>query len=204
MASMLYDNLEDARSKLKGTVVYYNGTPVIVIEVSPSEEDPYNKFMLTITKSLTSRYRDVKSLDDPLFNFTRYNLGYANDHTAVWWYRVPIKQYQQGLRYNQLKYEVSNKHFHGLIEFKMGKPVNEMLLNNYPCLDEAIKQVMDGTDSMSLAFHKDFAVAYDKIHKDTIVEYKGKTIGYLAGKQIHIIDEFKHLQEYYKEASDVR
>lgn len=199
-----YDNLEDVRSKLLGTIVYYDGVPVPIKDVQP---DGAGNFEILFAKSiLGGRGHDTKLLTDPGFNFNRFNLGYANHNSgAYWWYRIPAKQYQQGIKANQMNYKTTLAHNGGLIMFKMGQAIDMMLRNDYPDFDVAHKRAMDGVDEgLTVAFHKDFAVSWDKIHKDLILEYKGKLIGHMPGKDIKLIDEFEHLYESCKEAVGVR
>lgn len=197
-----YDNIEDVRSKLLGTIVYYNEAPVVVKDVQQSPEKTFDVFF---TKSFFGRGFETKPLTDPGFNFSRFNIGYANHgaNGAVWWYRQPAKQYQQGLKANQLSYRTSGVGHVGVM-FKVGQPIEQMLLNKYPNYDEALKTIHSVDDNISVAFHKDFAVSWDKIHKDALLEYKGKLIGYMPGSEIKLIDEFQHLYEPCKEAIGVR
>lgn len=198
-----YDNIEDVRSKLLGTIVYYNEVPVIVKDIA---QDGVNEFILYFTKSMLGRGHESRPLTDPGFNFTRFNLGYANYgvHGALWWYRLPAKQYQQGLKANQLSYKAVNQNMMGGIMFKVGQPIEQMLLNKYPSFDEAIHAIQVSDGNLTTAFHKDFAVSWDKIHKDALLEYKGKLIGHLPKGEIKLVNEFEHLYESCKEAIGVR
>ena len=201
-----YDNIEDVKTKLLGTFVYYDGVPVLIKDIQHGVVP--GTFELMFAKSiLGGRGHDTKLLTDPGFNFTRFNLGYANHNSgAYWWYRVPGKQYQQGLKANQMNYKCTMSHAGGgMIIFKSGSPVDSMLRNDYPDFDLAHKSAVNGADEgLTVAFHKDFAVSWDKIHKDLILEYKGKLIGHMPGNEIKLIDEFEHLYESCKEAVGVR
>lgn len=198
-----YDNIEDVRSKLLGTIVYYNETPVVVKDVQQSLEKTFDVFF---TKSFFGRGFESRPLTDPGFNFSRFNIGYANygANGAVWWYRQPAKQYQQGLKANQLSYRTTAGASHVGVMFKVSQPIEQMLLNKYPNFDEALKAVHGLDDTVAIAFHKDFAVSWDKIHKDALLEYKGKLVGHMPNSEIKLIDEFQHLYEPCKEAIGVR
>lgn len=199
--SLTYDNLEDARSKLLGTIVYYDGAPVSVKDV---QMDKPNEFVLFVN-SLTGRGITAKKLVDPAFNFTRFNLGYANynDGGCYWWYRVPKKQYQQGLRAEQLKFK-SSSHLGNPI-FRPSKPVQDMLTDSYPEFEECVKTIRDTPFPIVRAFNKDFAMSYDKIHDDLVIEYKGQQVGAMPSRyEIKLIEEFKHLYEPCKEILGVR
>lgn len=200
-----YDNLEDAKAKLLNTVVYYDEVPVLVKDVV---QDPYSDggFQIVFTQSLIGRGLETKPIASSGFNFTRFNIGYANyAHGALWWYRLPAKQYQQGLKGNQLSYKGVGVQSQLGTSFKPSQTIELMLLNKYPDFDDALKTIRSSADEgMSVAFHKDFAMSWDKIHKDLLLEYKGKLIGHMPGNDIKLIDEFEHLYEPCKEAIGVR
>lgn len=211
MSKLLYDNIDDVQSKLAGTIIYYGKQPVVVKQIQYDEDDPNpvinHKFTLFCSKTLTSRsgYTEAK-LDDPLLNYKQFNLGYANyEHGTVWWYRTPAKQYRQGLKADQLKYKVGD----GMTDFGYGfhpsKQIEAMLMNQYPDMETIHKAIID-EPGRAMAMHKDFAVRWDRIHRDMIIDYKGRSIG-CADKNfndIRLVDEHAHLIETMKEVLNVR
>lgn len=198
-----YDNIEDVKAKLAGSIIYYDGIPVFCkgVDESMDQEKGTTIFYAAITSSLTTKAIILKEITDPAFNFTKFNLGYANYKPgACWWYRIPVRQYKQGLKGEQVRYHISEK--------AMGNPgyslsttgvVSDMLLNKYPTYDAVEKTLRDSEMPSITAFHKDFALSYDKVHKDLILEYKGKVIGFMD-KKINLMDEYEHLYESAKEA----
>lgn len=210
MLSKLYDNIDDATSKLTGTIVYYDNQPVVVKQVGWDENDPnYVKnasFCLYLTKSLASHRGsyNVVPLRDPKLNYTRYNLGYANyNGTPVWWYRIPVKQYRQGLKNDQVANKCATPFFEA--PFTPTKALEAMLKVEYPSLREAIELVQENPDD-GYAFHPDVAVRWDKIHEDILIEYKGAVIGCTDIKfnNIKLIDQNRHLVEVVSEAINGR
>jgi hypothetical protein len=206
-----YDNLEDAKSKLYGTIVYYEDTPVYVkgvfngVDAVPGGKE--NDFYLQVTDNLVGKKHSIKPVVDPKFNFTKFNLGYANHKTsAAWWYRMPLKQYRQGLKSDQLRFHASEKAMGmgGQFSFNGAMCINDMLMNVYPNIEVAEKEARDADYTRVVAFHKNFAMSYDHIHKDMILEYKGQVIGYIAGGNFHLIDECEHLHESLKEVCNAR
>ena len=201
---LLYDNFEDCKTKLSGTYVYYDGKAAFVKDVfnwvdehTGAQTGEYGLGIITSN----SRNRSAVKLSDPKLNYMDFNLGYANyGDAAVWWFRIPNKQYSQGLRYNQLgRYSTSMAHYQNA-ELNWSKPSIDMLENRYPKFSLAEEWVK--TDKAAVqAFHKDFAISWEPVHKDLILEYKGKQVGHFTDpKHINLLDEYKHLTEAIREA----
>lgn len=193
---LLYDNLEDVKGKLLSTYVMFKGTTAYVKDVKTKGG---NKYILYLQRSGTNEVVPVQ-LNDPDLNYTRYNLGYANYHgCAVWWTRQPIKQWQQGLKQGQLKWYCSkaNMDFNPSIGFNLA--TFSMLENNYPKLPTVL-DLVKGTEN-SMAFHRDFAVSWDKMHSDFILAHKGRDVAHFKNlEEIELLDEFSYLFESIKEA----
>lgn len=200
MAKFQYDNLEDIKSKFLATVVYYDGVPVYVKDAMV--HDDIDDFNLLTTTSLTVNTHQVRAISDPKFNLTRFNIGYANyPFGAIWWYRFPGKQYQQGLKANQLKYKASISGFEPPYKLTSVSMKN-MLMNDYPTFKEAVEATKNS--GAAQAFHKNFAVLWDEIHKDAIIEYKGRPVGHMYNDfQPKFIDEFEYLKESFMGAINV-
>jgi len=200
-----YDNIEDAKAKLAASIVYYDGVPVYIKNV---DEQGDGSFHAILTNTLTGKHLMQKDITDPLFNFTRFNLGYSNHKaSACWWYRVPAKQYKQGLKSDQLRHKASDPAMAtgGGFAFNPTTCINEMLINQYPSMEEAEKAVRDADWTRVVAFHKNFAMSYDKIHKDMLLEYKGTVIGFInKNLGLQLVEEYEHLYESLKEVVNVR
>jgi hypothetical protein len=140
-------------------------------------------------------------LDDEQFNCTDFNIGYVNFlQGCVWYYRVPQKQYRQGLHPNQVKAKMSKREHAQGVNFNMGKPVADMLENTYPRPARAIDLIKTGA-AVVVAFHRDFAISLDRIHADYIVEHKGTLVGHTADlKDFRLMEEFQHLSEKLQES----
>lgn len=196
-----YDNLEDARSKLMGTYCLYNDKAVNVkgVNIAPGQHADTGVYVVYGTY-MTSGKEFNCSLDDPKFNCSDFNIGYVNRHTsAAWFYRNPAKQYKQGLRYDQVGLKCSNRQY-GMMDFKSGKAVAAMLENTYPSFQEAVKLLKD-QEANIIAFHRNFAMTYDRVHEDFILEYKGVNIGYTSNlEEFKLLNEHGHLYESLKEA----
>jgi hypothetical protein len=198
MPQLGYDNIEDAKSKLVGTHCYYDGKVFTVKNVlSPDLLNPYHYL---IQGSFMFNGRAVEcNINDPSFNCTEYNLGYANiSQGATWFYRLPYKQYKQGLRYDQVASRATNPAYNNA-SLKASKAIALMLENTYPKLEQSRKLVRDGSELIS-AFHKNFAISYDDIHNDYIIEYKGQKIGHTHDfSTVNLRKECDHLIESFRE-----
>lgn len=196
---ILYDNLKDAQDKLLKTIVMYDGKAGVVIDVNPA--DAQGKLPYLITLKVFGGGVVQTNLADEKFNFREYNLGYANHGSQTyWWYRKPLKQFKQGLTSQQVGHLFSMPDVYGGVRFELSKGIANMFENVYPHISVCEKSLKDG-ESLNQSFHRDFALAYDKFHRDCLLEYKGKMIGQSHNmKDFHLIKEFSYLHEAVKEA----
>jgi hypothetical protein len=193
-----YDNLDDARSKLLTTYCYYNGRAVYVKYVNPVDPIIDNGKYTVGGHHMTDNTPFDCNLEDPLFNCADYNIGYVNNRLqALWFYRLPLKQYKQGLRWDQIQSKGTLSAMK-VADFKALKPVGLMLENKYPTFQQAVSNAKAG---VHVAFHKNFAMSYDSVHEDFIVAYKGVDIGHTKNcEDFKILKQFGHLYESLKEA----
>ena len=201
--TLLYDNLEDAKTKLQGTFCMYDGKAAIVRAVDLVDDLPANERKYRIHGSYGFNGRAFHcTLDDPKFNYRDFNLGYAvreDGLGAVWYYRRPIRQYQQGLNSKQVHYKTSRRELAN-VNFQHTKAISLMLENKYPTCEEVADSLRSGLEVIR-AFHKDFAATHDPIHGDLILEYKGEQIGHTTGKNaFKLMDRYTHLREPLMEA----
>lgn len=195
-----YDNLEDTKQKLVGTYCMYSGKAVVVKVVEEIVPTNSPNFRLLGSYLFNGRAFEC-NLDDPLFNCSEFNIGYVNRlSAAVWWYRLPMKQWQQGLKQSQLNTKYSNRAYVHGFEFR-GKPVAQMLENAYPNVQEA-SDLLTNQEAQIVAFHKNFAMTRDEVYKGFTVEYKGEVIGSTFNlKEFNLLNERQHLIEALKEAA---
>lgn len=193
-----FDNVDDVHGKFVDTICYYDKKAVVVKNAQVDPDKP-GKYILAVY-GLGGRGKLI-SLHDPLFSYKPFNLGYMNnEEVAVYWYRRPLKQYRQGLKADQMHSSTSHKNFYHDHGFSFNKACVAMLENTYPSLDEC-KAVVDDGAKVSCAFHKDFALSWDKIHHDFVIEYRGQQIGNLhRDDRSNILKEFSHLSEAFQEA----
>lgn len=189
-----FDNLDDVVGKFLNTICYYDGRPVKVDNIQHSD-DIKGSFTLLLKGELGPHF--LCDISDPLFNYRDFNLGYANlSQYATWLYRKPLKQYQQGLKRNQVAY-LSGLPMDGLADdgFGFSKNYLKMLKDVYPSMKVCAKQVK-AQARRSAAFHRDFALSYNLLHEDFTLEFRGKNIG-ISGdlKYFKLAPEHEYLRE---------
>lgn len=198
------DILEDVNQKFTGTIVMYNGKAVLCKGVTNAEK--VGEFCLQLAAP-SARELMMINLNNPALNFQRFEIGYCNGGAySSWWYRKPNKQWSQGLRSNQMGYKCSNPAVGPHDNFGFSKPFIKMLESAYPTIRECQKILMDENGTQCLAFHRDFALSYDDLHEDFLLEYHGIRIGTSIDKdlkQFKIKSESRHLIEALQEAQDV-
>lgn len=192
-----YDTVEDASAKLTSTICYYEDKAVTVKIVQGG--DTPGAIMAGIVGRDWARAKYV-NIKDPKFRYTKFNLGYANHgQVAVWWCRIPMKQWRQGLRADQMQRFASNAMYNDYGRWGFDKSICGMLENQYPHIDDCRKILTDKT-SYNIAFHKDFGLSWDNLHQDFILEYRGKNIGTSHDlKKFNLTDEHKYLGEVVAE-----
>lgn len=199
-----FDILEDVSTKFNGTVVMYDKKAAKCIGVNHDEAKP-GEFQIQIAHS-NSRNPKFINVADPLLNYKEYNLGYCNGGSyCSWWYRKPHKQWAQGLKSGQMGWKISAPGGHAHDNFGFTGPFIKMLEGIYPHIEEVKKLLVD-QESGAQAFHKDFALSYDDVHDDFVLEYRGTKIGASIDrelKQFKIMSEARHLLEALQEARNV-
>ncbi len=197
-----FDNINDVNGKFVGTICYYDKKAVFIKEAG---KDGDGDFVVWIQFANGTRGRFVK-LTDPAFSYRDFNIGYSNNNQyAVWWYRIPHKQYRQGLKKDQMSCFCPEIPHAGMeYPFQFNKPFALMLQNEYPNIQEASKLLRDAEEGRSIvAFHRDFALKWDRMHQDHILEYRGNQVGVNINSSLtefRLVPEFQHVQEALKEA----
>jgi len=194
-----FDNIDDVVAKFHNTICIYDGLPVRVENVVHSEKNQ-GSFALLV-KHPNGGPATLVEIDDPKLLYRDYNLGYANiDTVATWWYRRPLKQYQQGLKRNQVSCLCTSSLDHIPDDgFGFTKNYIKMLSNIYPTLDECRVMVTEG-NRISAAFHRDFAISFNHLHGTYTLEFRGKRVGISPDlKTFKLAPNCEHLSETLQE-----
>lgn len=193
-----FDNLQDVSAKFVNTVCYYKGEPVHVKAAFHDDDDP-TVFRLSVTP--LGEPSQIIDIHDPEFKYTGYNIGYSNGQgLATWWYRRPAKQYQQGLKAEQLRFFTENGYGQPKTGFQFNKVYVNMLKNHYLSLEEAKKLVRDGK-VLTAAWHRDFAVSWQEEDHQYHLDYRACSIGsFGAHTPIVLLPQAEYLKETLHEA----
>lgn len=194
----VYDNIEDVKQKLMGTMCYYDNKAVLVKNAFVDDEN--GKLMLSIL-NINNKTPKFVPVDDPLLNYTEFNLGYVNfPGYSTWFCRIPRRQYHQGLKAEQMERHASNMSYILNSTFAFNSNVTKMMENIYPKFIDVEIGVKSG-DATVIAFHRDFAASWDNVHKDLVIEYKGNQVGFRnEDGEFKFMEGCDHLHEALKEA----
>lgn len=192
-----FDNLNDVTSKFVNTICYLKDEPVYVKAAFHDDKDN-KKFILSV--SPYAGESQLVDVHDPNFRYRDYNLGYCNHGTATWWYRRPARQYQQGLKPEQVRFYTETGLGQPKSNFGFVKPYVEMLRNKYFSFEEAAKLTRDGKMPVS-AWHKDFALTWNGADSIIYLEYRASRIGVIdPNGEPQLYPEAEYLQEALQEA----
>lgn len=192
-----FDNLNDVTSKFVSTICYHKNEPVFVKTAFHGDDDP-KQFILSVAQ--LNKDAEIVEVHDPDFKYRDYNLGYCNSNTATWWYRRPSRQYQQGLKAEQMRFYTETGLGTPKTNFGFLKPYIQMLKGEYMSLDEAQKNTRDGKMPVA-AWHRDFAVQWAPGDEAYYLEYRASRIGKLgAALNPILLPEANYLREALQEA----
>lgn len=184
---MYRDNPDYVAGRLRGTMVRYQGEPVIVGGCDRS-----------IGGGLVLYYTDLQGVRSdwtPIaqFNLVSPPLGYANTDGTAWYIARQPKRHdwRQGLRRENLCV-ISSSGQRGY-DFGDLKPVAAAIKGEYPQYQEVLERVED--IYQSCAFSKNFSI--DDTHK---LWYKGsKLVGDIRHGAPQLSKRFRYLEEVLQE-----
>lgn len=200
-----YESLEDARLRLKNTVVLYDGEPVFIRNIEPSRSEKDGIFRIHADALPLNGPGQIHNEDEDWdegvavdvgdwidaakkadlrkfissknFDIAPFKMGYVNlKKGAVFCSRVPRRQQKQGLSLES--YSAVGLDWGAFVQ---SKEAVDMIKGRYPTLDQA-KALLN--KSPLVAFSREFAIAKDEILEDMfILYYKGSKVGvFLDGK----------------------
>lgn len=192
-----FDNLNDVTSKFVSTICYYKDEPVFVKAAFHGDDDP-KQFLLSVAEY--GKDSEIVDVHDPKFRYRDFNLGYCNINTATWWYRRPSRQYQQGLKTEQMRFYAETPLGTPKTSFGFLKPYVHMLQDQYPIFEDAKKATRDGKMPIA-AWHRDFAIQWNNLNSCYFLEYRASRIGTLGpGRHPVLFPEANYLKEALQEA----
>jgi hypothetical protein len=178
---MRYENVEEAESRLRSTVVMYDGKPVWVDHVvrgtGPSG--------LSVQIYSLPRLREKREVDlfDPKLNMRNIPLGYVNyGHDALYLTRMPARRFKQGLNSENVhipRDKMFNEHGDrinwGTIYSSQG--FADSMSGKFPSFEEAAKKLADESEFKSVAFSRVFALSRNPLGLNILL-YKGNEVAW--------------------------
>lgn len=198
----MYDNLDSAKQKLQGTFCYYEGRAVYVKDIKPKSSDPdvlmNKKFIVYICYLEGLAKFFWRDLDDPKFQYMEFNMGYMNSMGyALWYYRIPHKQWKQGLHSNQVSVRDKSglTDWHQFHNWGANDTTAAMMENRYPSFEVAT-EMLNSPGILKVAFSQNFAVYRDGFRKDLVLEHKGYPVAFeTVSKTFKCNNELTYLRE---------
>ena len=196
---MLYDNQNDATNYLAGSYVLYDKHPYLVRTTSTQRK----KILLELLPSPGFNTNIVVPLEDPLLNYTQFNLGYANPDQrmindrieATYFTRMSVRRLAQGLSEHNVRPVRGN---HRYIEFGnlvRSRTFDDMLNNVYPSFKETIALFEKEPHRQIIAFSRKFAMFKDPELEFYELHYKGMRIGWGAANDLILPTEYEWIKE---------
>lgn len=194
--SIKYESAEDARLRLKGTIVKYDGAPHYITDVRSELDGPFRIHCSPLPYKGDAGVR--KYISSKKFDIEPFALGYMNnsERDASYLSRAPARQQRQGLSSENLKgcplpLTVAMQH----------DCFVDMINGKYPAFAEAVVYSKK-QGGIIVAFHREIAVKVDTIlDKIVWVYYKGATqpCGAFLDNKFILGDKYKYLAEVLAE-----
>ncbi len=217
---MRYDTLEEAQSRLKNTIIYYEDEPVYVRDIVDTRHgQPYgrgqeDRFTLHYYTLGRDRKGGSDTLANPAFRQNNFKLGYFNIGSGVpgtepgseklrtgYLTRITTRRTKQGICQENLMVVPTERDLGNLRfgDMHLSQPVKDMLTGTYMSPEAAASHVVD-RGSFSAAFHRHFAFSYDDFREDIVLLYRGHKIGFGDCEEITLGPQYKFCREAALEA----
>jgi hypothetical protein len=206
-----YETVDDARLRLRNTVVRYKDQPVYITNINRGEGgDDILRVLFTELPTAKNPKRNPfddmepvegdkrKYISSKFFDISPFKMGYVNSKTGAYYTeRMPNRIQKQGL---------CAENFRGVTNFGtqvawqtfIGTPeMVEMIAGKYPTFDQALTALKK---CPAVAFNREFCLVKDEVVPDLIYLYhKGKKVGYYSHKETILGNQFKCLKESLEE-----
>ena len=195
-----YTDVNDASQHLLGTVVLYDGNPVVVMGII-NDINGFEAQLVPCHPRGKDQFR--VSLWDPKIKTRNFNLGYVNFQSrVVFLTRNPRRQYQQGLSDNNVVVSTGER----FSNVRNSKHFVDAVRGIYPSINDCIKRLQNA-DCASIAFNTEFALAGNGESGIIRLMYREVEVGVVVNNTIFLGDQHKwlnkHIQKYVTELSHV-
>lgn len=215
-----YETAEEIKFRLEGTVVLYDGAPVLINRVSiPGAEDRkeiarvffYN--LPFMGKLLVNKYGDIaenpqhetrKYLSSKKFDLAPFKMGYFNHGgEATFVSRIPNRQNKQGMNAGTCSLTNINGKRSDTVNFNTliaSQGFVDMVAGKFPTFTEALKMLGD-EDQSSVAISRSFAFLIDHDIEALFLTHKGVKCGVVTKDQkvLKLPPKFRFLREEAEE-----
>lgn len=201
----MYDTREEARQKLEGTIVIYEGKPVIVIEAA---NDSNGGVRLAFSRLPSKREIEWANIEDKKWDFRNMgaHLGYMDyfmDKVGepVYSVRVPRRQSKQGLCDSNVRTSIFlNDKMAGYAPEFARMYVQEdfvrMMSLGKRDPEKVFRDLIKApSNTYGQSINKKLALYWDRVNPPNLL-YRGKRIGYTEdGSNYKLAPMFTHLTE---------
>lgn len=212
-----YETVDDARMRLRSSVVLYKNKPVLVREVTngPGGDDIFRvKFdELPVVKErpvgewrpggIAPHEADAekrKFISSKFFDIAPFRMGYVNHsgpEGVFYCSRMPNRIQKQGLCNENFSGVLNDGRAISFTTFLTSKEVPAMIAGEYPSFDKALN-LMEKVSAV--AFSRDFCLVKDDVIPDLLFLYhKGKKTGYVGKGEAVLSKKFLCLKEALEE-----
>ncbi len=170
-----YDHVEEAMLRLNGTIVTYQGRPILVHQVDRHPDDPRD-FRLGC-QSAGASILDYISYSDPLLDCRAIKSGYiTRQGETMWLERLPSRVFQQGINgRNTLMTNVGGSRNIGVGSFtSLLKPLSERFIVPW---NETWQRLFQRETIRNLRLSDDIAVSFNNNSEELEVYYRQRFLG---------------------------
>lgn len=179
---MRYESAADVKSRLHGSVVMFEGRPVVVNNVLRKEAVTVQDLITGEEKPVTIKALDLKPV----------SLGYVLlKDCVVYATRKPVRKWKQGLSADNLT--VRDVLYPAKQRINpTSKALAHTIMGIFPSVGEAFQSVRTGKYKVC-PFSREWAVASFK--DDLCIVYRGEIVGYVGDDFIKLLPERFYLKE---------
>lgn len=195
----MYDILEQAQLRLKGSVVMYDGRPAKVLDAF---EEVKGEIGVNISPLPKLRDNIKVSLKDPKLNIREFRLGYVNAYNyAGYLTRMPGRQQKQGLSNGNVCFDDEFQRMVGIgFENIIKRPeFADALMGIYPAFDKCVESLLNNAEMRSIAFCRRFALYQDPELGYFELRYRGARIAWGDPNAFNLPSEHSYLTEVIRE-----
>jgi hypothetical protein len=201
-----YESAEEVERRLNGTVVLYEGKPVVINAVEmpqAGDDDAIARVYFYELPQKPGAKRVRKFLSSRKFDLAPFKMGYCNyNGAAVYVTRNPVRQGRQGLASGVTSFK-SIDDTPIRLPFELvtaSQAFADMVAGVYPSLKEAIPLIEGKIESVALS--RAFALELDDELDLFIIRHKGKRCGIVLRDRgiVQLSRKYTFLKEELKEA----